>query len=114
MRDYYIMAIRNSVRKGYLSSVFPMKAHMKRESDYYQGPETTLYPLTMVIVYSTDASHSRDQKELYARTKRENAERVAKGVEGVKMKCNGSHSTATDRSLFKRIPSWVTRNIETR
>lgn len=61
-------------------------------------------PRTMAIVYSADMPHSGDQKKLGAR-KRENAD-----GDGDKMKCNGSHSTATDRSFFQRI-SRTARNF---
>jgi hypothetical protein len=50
---------------------------------------------TMAIVHLADVPDSRDQKKAGAR-KRENADGA-----GDKMKCNGSHSTATDRSFFQ-------------
>lgn len=58
----------------------------------------------MAIVYSTDMPYSRDQTMARAR-KRENADGAVD-----KMKCNGSRSTATDRSFFQRI-SRVARNF---
>lgn len=58
----------------------------------------------MVIVYSADMLYWKDQTMAGAR-KRESAD----GAED-KMKCNGSHSTATDRSFSQRI-SRVARNF---
>lgn len=62
---------------------------------------------TMAIVYPADTPHPRDQKRPDAR-KREPAD-----GDGDKMKCNGSHSTATDRSFFQRI-SRAARNFGSR
>lgn len=98
----YFQKIKKKFKKGieYRCLILPTKIDMTWES-YYWGHRNNIILCTMAIVYSADMP--REIKRRHG--KRENADGAVD-----KMKCNGSHSTATDRSFFQRI-SRVARNF---